>query len=172
MIQCIHYSVNLDKEIKRLRKSCKQGEQAIAKFEDILSDMKKYSCQYKSVTNKRTKKGEQRIKNCIKYDLGGGYRLVTIRVNNHLYIPFLGSHDETDQWFQRHRYDILEPDTSLYRSEKLLSQQDTHNEIHAELTMENDADKQYEEQLQKRIDESLLKSIFHGLFKNNTLPTT
>lgn len=72
MIQYIHLSPTLGKGIKRLRKAGKQGEQAVNSFEEILSDLKNFSCRYKATVCKRTKNGEQRIRNCIKYDLGGG----------------------------------------------------------------------------------------------------
>lgn len=171
MIRHIHFSQTLDKEIKRLQKAGTQGEQAVAKFQNLLADIKTYSCQFEAVASKRTKKGEQRIKNCVKYDLGGGYRLVTVRVNDHLFVPFLGSHDETDQWFQRHRYDNFQPDVSLYREEKVTPLKAGCIESFNEPDVEERADDEYEEQLRGKIDEPLLKSVFQGLFRNNYPPT-
>jgi hypothetical protein len=172
MIQYIHLSQTLGKGIKRLRKTGKQGEQAVNSFEEILSDLKNFSCRYKATVCKRTKNGEQRIRNCIKYDLGGGYRLVTVRVNDHLYIPFLGSHDETDQWFHRHRNDIFKPDASLYYTEELIPLKKSCDVSSLERRVKENSDDQYEEQLQAKIDEPLLKSVFRGLFRNCSSPTT
>lgn len=47
-----------------------------------------------------TKYGENRIKNCRKYDLGCGYRLITLQRGKTVFIPFLGSHDECQRWLE------------------------------------------------------------------------
>jgi hypothetical protein len=47
---------------------------------------------------KRTNHGETRIKNCVKYDLPGYCRLITIQENGVCSIEFLGDHDECDRW--------------------------------------------------------------------------
>ena len=47
-----------------------------------------------------TKYGEKRIKNCHKYDLGCGHRLITLQRGETVFILFLGSHDECQRWLQ------------------------------------------------------------------------
>lgn len=47
-----------------------------------------------------TKYGEKRTKNCRKYDLGCGYRLITMKRGETVFIPFLGSHDECQRWLE------------------------------------------------------------------------
>lgn len=55
-------------------------------------------------SNKITHKGESRIKSCVKYELGSGaFRLVTVHSNHCIYILYVGSHDDADQWIERHR---------------------------------------------------------------------
>lgn len=46
----------------------------------------------------RTQHGEKRIRKCVKYDLGWGFRLITLLRNDILYICYLGTHDECDRW--------------------------------------------------------------------------
>lgn len=46
----------------------------------------------------RTTHGEKRIRKCIKYDLGWGFRLITVLRNDVLYICYLGPHDQCDRW--------------------------------------------------------------------------
>lgn len=54
--------------------------------------------------NKVTHNGEKRIKSCVKYELGSGaFRLVTVHSNHCIYILYVGSHDDTDHWIERHR---------------------------------------------------------------------
>jgi hypothetical protein len=52
-------------------------------------------------TYKTTKHGETRIKNCVKYELGDGYRLITVQSNRIIWLLFCGSHDECDKWLDK-----------------------------------------------------------------------
>lgn len=170
MLRYIHYSESLPKLLRGLRKTGKKAEFAASKCETILNDIMQYGCQHETVFSKRTRHGEARIKNCIKYDLGGGYRLVTIRVDRHLFICFVGGHDETNQWIEHHRYDILTPGNPLYRCEERVAQSDTGETDFCERGNLNDIEDQYEDELISRLDEAQLKSIFQGLFTGSALP--
>ncbi len=46
----------------------------------------------------RTQHGEKRIRKCVKYDLGWGFRMITLLRKDILYICYLGPHDECDRW--------------------------------------------------------------------------
>lgn len=170
MLRYIHYSELLPKLLRGLRKTGKKAEMAASKCETILSDIRQYGCQYETVFSKRTRHGEARIKNCIKYDLGGGYRLVTIRIDSHLFICFVGGHDETNLWIEHHRYDILTPGDPLYRCEERVVQSDTGATDSYERVDSDDIEDQYEDELRARLDEMQLKSIFQGLFANSAAP--
>jgi len=50
-----------------------------------------------------TKYGEHRIIKCIKYDLGCGYRLITIRRGDQVFVSYIGTHDECDRWIENNR---------------------------------------------------------------------
>ena len=171
MIRYIHCSWSLEKQLGGLRKAGKKAELAAGKCETILREIRQNGCQCATVLCQRTRNGELRIKNCVKYDLGGGYRLVTIRVDCHLFIPFVGSHDDTDQWIEHHRYDTFVPRKLLYRCEERVAQSDIAGISHSEPPMVDDLDDEYEEQLIARLDEGQLKSIFQGLFMNSPLAT-
>jgi superfamily I DNA/RNA helicase len=49
-----------------------------------------------------THHGESRIPHCVKYDLGNGYRLVTVEHEGQRHLLFVGTHDETDRWVDNH----------------------------------------------------------------------
>ncbi len=51
----------------------------------------------------RTNHGENRIKNCEKYDLRGACRLITVRDNGVILFCFIGTHDSCDNWLQKNR---------------------------------------------------------------------
>lgn len=171
MVRYIHYSWSLPKQLEGLRKAGKKAELAAGKCETILNDISKYGCQRETVLCQRTRKGELRIKNCVKYDLGGGYRLVTIRVDCHLFITFVGSHDDTDQWIEHHRYDTFVPRKLLYRCEERVAQSDIVEISDSEPQMIDDMNDEYEDQLSARLDEAQLKSVFQGLFAISPLAT-
>lgn len=52
---------------------------------------------------KLTRHGDARIKNCLKYDLGKGFRLVCVKDGRNFYVLFVGSHDRCDTWMDKHR---------------------------------------------------------------------
>jgi hypothetical protein len=50
-----------------------------------------------------TNHGETRIANAVKYDLGDGWRLVTAQNGKACTFIFVGDHDDTDKWLDRHK---------------------------------------------------------------------
>lgn len=56
-----------------------------------------------AVLHKLTCNGEARLEKGVKFDLGGGYRLISARHGEALLVLFAGSHDDCDRWLERHR---------------------------------------------------------------------
>ena len=52
---------------------------------------------------KVTNWGESRIDNCVKYDLQGRARLVTVQKNNWVVLVYVGDHDDCDKWLDKNR---------------------------------------------------------------------
>lgn len=131
----------------------------------LFEDLKEYGPNHEKVKGKRTKKGENRLKSCVKYDLGGGYRLVTVMNGDDLFITFFGSHDETDTWFDRHKADDFTRDNPVYSCEqfKFLVRDESSEDCIGD-QVEVDA---YEAELEARLDENMLLSIFKGLQGQN-----
>ena len=50
-----------------------------------------------------TKHGESRIKNCVKYDLLGGCRLITVVESGYCYFLYAGSHGDCHKWLNNNR---------------------------------------------------------------------
>jgi hypothetical protein len=91
--------------LTEIRKTRAVGELAARKAEKIVDKLINGLRRGNAFDNfgQLTKHGELRVKNCRKYDLGGGYRLVTVRRNNLLHITYIGTHDECHRWLERHR---------------------------------------------------------------------
>lgn len=149
----------------KLMSSSKISEQAALRCLQLLEDIRKCGVHNERVLIKRTRKGEHRIKNCVKYDMGGGFRLVTVMNGDDLFVLFLGSHDETDQWFDSHKADDLVVEKSVYRSERVSLEENDENELLSDDPGLFEADA-YELQLEAKLDETILLSIFQGLNRN------
>jgi hypothetical protein len=50
-----------------------------------------------------TNHGESRIPNCVKYDIGDGWRLVTQQTNHTCFFLFVGDHGDVDRWLDGHQ---------------------------------------------------------------------
>jgi len=50
-----------------------------------------------------TNHGETRIEKCVKYDLSGRSRLITVQDNKIVFLLFFGNHEDSDKWLDRHK---------------------------------------------------------------------
>ena len=168
MIKYLYLANSLKKRIENIRRAGKKGRIAADNCDHILELMRKPDTAIPELQNKRTKRGEGRIGNCIKYNLGNGYRLVTVLSGERLFIPFIGTHDETDVWLERNRNSTFSGESGLFSCEVLTSSSDgftTSNSVKPsdQESVERD---HYEEAISARIDEATLKYIFRGLYQN------
>lgn len=51
----------------------------------------------------QTNSGESRIENCVKYDLSGYCRLVTVHEKNKIILLFVGNHEEEEKWLKKNK---------------------------------------------------------------------
>jgi superfamily I DNA/RNA helicase len=62
-----------------------------------------------------TNHGESRIKHCVKYDLPGACRLVTVQNEGVIYVLFVGDHAAVDRWLEKHEGLTLSCDPTTMR---------------------------------------------------------
>lgn len=62
-----------------------------------------------------TNHGESRIKHCVKYDLPGACRLVTVHNEGVIYVLYVGDHESVDRWLDRHEGLTLSCERSTMR---------------------------------------------------------
>ncbi|MFT5701003.1 MAG: hypothetical protein ACI8ZB_003889 [Desulforhopalus sp.] len=170
MVFYLYVSRLLERQLEKTSGYNTKSELAALKCRQLLSDMREYGPQHEKVLIKRTRKGEQRINNCVKYDMGAGYRLTTVMNNNNLFVTFLGSHDETDQWFTRHKGNDFISENPNYTCEliRICDHEDGVKVGAAAERIEQDA---YEAELEAKLDETILLSIFQGLNRNKQIAT-
>jgi hypothetical protein len=160
----IHRYSKFLKALETLRRSDRRGLRSAKRAEALIKELASGDLSSLSGVEKRTKHGERRINNCIKYDLGGGYRLVTIKYKGYLIVTFLGSHDHCDRWIENNRRFETDIQTECTEAGSFF-------EISESLGVQNfDEDpcgeEDYDDILMEKIDEEILKSIFRGLYRD------
>ncbi|MBE0582160.1 MAG: hypothetical protein IH612_00200 [Desulfofustis sp.] len=166
MFRSIHLARTIERQLLDLRRSGKKGELAADQCQRILAELKENGGETAGIFLKRTKNGEYRMQNCIKYDLGGGYRLITVRHEGRLYVPFLGAHDDADSWLERRRREDFEPNEANYRSEPIEAGVSSGEDLCGHPSPNIEEPDLYEEHLRDRIDETTLREVFRGLCRN------
>ncbi len=97
----IYVSKKVDNCIETLVKSGKAGTALANKAKCIIDSLASGEVQHHmDAIGRFTKYGEKRIRNCRKYDLGCGYRLITLQRGESVFIPFLGTHDNCQRWLE------------------------------------------------------------------------
>lgn len=167
MISTLHIATSIERQLENLQKAGKKGALAAHQYNQIISQLEKGNVSSLPLKNKRTKNGELRLQNCIKYDLGCGYRLITIKRGSDLYIPLLGNHDEVDLWLEKNRalpleWKVLQCHSGTDQKDTCRVQSTVQHQIPA-IAENIDI---YEKQLLEKVSESNLQEIFCGLFTN------
>ncbi len=102
MIEHIHLDPKLEKKLAALRKGSRRESLVADRVEAIIAEAERGQLPSSNVWN-FTRNGEGRIKGCRKVDLGGGYRLITLKQGKDLYLLFVGTHDECGRWVENNR---------------------------------------------------------------------
>lgn len=102
MLRTIYLDAKLDKQLQALSRAGKKAALAAEQAHDILRKLQAGGFSH-VVAGAITKHGELRIKGCIKYDLGSGYRLVTLKQAMDLLVLYVGSHDDCHRWIENNR---------------------------------------------------------------------
>jgi len=97
----LHVSTKVERRIESLRYSGKAGSTLARKASDIIERLASGAHRHHmDAIRSYTRYGEKRIRNCRKYDLGCGYRLITLQRDWKVFVPFLGTHDECQRWLE------------------------------------------------------------------------
>ena len=148
-----------DRQLKALRRTDKKGFSAAQRAEQLISDIASGEINEQHLFAKQTKNGELRL-NCRKYDLGSGYRLISLREDAGLCFVFIGTHDDCDRWLEKRRRESLLLEATQLRRVTARLPMEPESDLSAELL---DAEEEYERYLASRLDEETLRSVFCGL---------
>ncbi len=85
--------------LRRLRQSGGARQKAADRVMQIMGGMEGDFDDLCKLTNH----GESRIAHCIKYDLPGACRLVTVQHDGVIWLLYVGDHEDADRWLENHR---------------------------------------------------------------------
>ncbi len=162
MITTLYLDAKLDKQLLSLSRSDKKAALAAERAHKIVAKLQAGS---PSLTDAgpTTKHGELRIKGCIKYNLGSGYRLVTLKQGRDLYLLYAGSHDDCHRWIENNRG--LPIADIRHRSRRVLIDKSLAQEQCGDTEKET-MDWKETDNVSQGLDDRQLRSIFTGLIRS------
>lgn len=166
MIRYVHISPKFEKMLNALKTSEKMAVSAAKKADEIISNIIENGDSPLSDLGKFTRHGESRIKNCIKYDIGKGYRMVCVKDEDRLYLLFVGTHDDCSAWVENNRNFIPDPNRKNTITHLVKQNNQTDEQTDPFL---NEPD--YEDLLLEKITDKDLKAVFSGLLNTTTCPS-
>jgi hypothetical protein len=165
----IYRDPRFEEALESLKTEGGKGLFAVKKVEEIVNKLLIHKS-YLHHAGRLTKRGEHRIRYCRKYDLCGGYRLITIQNENYLILAYIGNHDDCDRWLENNkglRYDILEMESEIIEEKDLLSTSTVSEALLLKDYLEEKAFVQkYEKTLEDKINNSSIQRVISSWFKS------
>lgn len=149
-----------ERQIKSLRRSDKRGAAALVRAEELMSAIASGQRSNEEIVTKQTKHGELRLKNCKKYDLGSGYRLISLREGDSLYFAYIGTHDACNRWLNKRRTTGMRLNLERIKPIRYEIAPVEEQGLPAELLQ---ADAEYEAYIASKLDNATIRHLFRGL---------
>ncbi|MFH0997128.1 MAG: hypothetical protein V1844_16780 [Pseudomonadota bacterium] len=157
MIQSVYRDPRFDKHLEIIGKAGKKGAIAAKEADEIINRV----IQGRDSTDEigvMTKSGEHRIEKCTKYDLGCGYRLITVLDGECLFVLYIGTHDDCNLWLEKNKF--LQPRADKPRGRVFMVQKPVADKLSGKQPEVITED----ESFLQPIEERYLRKIFSGLF--------
>ncbi len=100
MAAIIYDPVQFYKKLERMEKAKNKSSIAARQAREIIQKLANKSYLDPEVRIKLSRDGEARIKNCAKFQLVDGHRMVAVKQDEWFIFLFLGTHDEADTWIK------------------------------------------------------------------------
>lgn len=156
----LYIEARVEKQLERMRRSDRKGQ--LAADEALLLMRMLRDGEAETATAMPTKYGELRLENCVKYDLGAGRRLVTLKHGSGLFVIYAGNHDNCDRWLQRNRGYTPDPEKGRFADpDTLLPEPDMAKDRAAFSPVESEEEEA--DCLEDEINDELLRQVFCGL---------
>lgn len=164
-LQYVYRDAKLTKQLKALSRGGANAAQAVGHAMTIINEFVAGNIRNPKLMGRLTRYGDARIKNCIKFDLVRGYRLVAVLMDEGIAFLFVGSHDECDHWLRNNAG--LEPILDKQRNTVMETGQATCEPPWVESEHEIIESDDYDKSVLAKITQQDLRKIFCGLVKNS-----
>ena len=101
MLRLVHRDSRFDKQMESLQRAGKKAALAAKEADKII--VRLINGATPDQVGVWTTQRDDRIDHCIKYNLGSGYRLITSRHEDHLFVLYIGTHDECHRWLKNNK---------------------------------------------------------------------
>ncbi|CAK8718102.1 Type II toxin-antitoxin system RelE/ParE family toxin [Candidatus Electrothrix laxa] len=157
----IHQTRNLVKQFETMRKGGKKERDILLRAETIMTRLQQNPLDEKAEC-RRTYNGEFRLKDCRKYSLSCGFRLIGLKRESRLIFTFIGSHDDCQRWIENNRscLDEIESVSLSLASVGFVNGLEMEDISSSRRSDEDEDEDEYEVQLMEQVDEHLLREVF------------
>lgn len=163
----VYQDTNLTKQFKSLLMGGSNAAPAARHAQAIIDQFINGGIRNLKNTGRCTRYGDARIKNCVKFDLVRGYRLVGMLLDQGIAFLYVGSHDECDHWLKHNA--LIEPNLDKKRNKVTEIRKTAPEEMGAVDESEFDSfEPDYDDLMLRDLTEKDLRSIFCGLTRNKT----
>ncbi|MGC8491737.1 MAG: hypothetical protein ACP5SH_08365 [Syntrophobacteraceae bacterium] len=158
----VYQDAKLSKQMKALLRGGANGAAAAKHAQSIIEQLMNEGARAPKLMGRLTKYGEARIKNCVKFDLVRGYRLIGVLLDGGITFLYVGSHDECDHWIRNNAG--LEPILDKKRNTVVELRETDPGQTPSESDPEEEApEPDYDKLLLRNLTEQDLAKIFSGL---------
>jgi hypothetical protein len=162
MIRYVHQSPKFVKHLAALGNGGKQTAIIAQKAESILRLLLNQGYILPDQLGATNRYMDRRIRNCTKYDLGGGYRLITVKESEHLFILYIGPHDDCCRWIANNKELVLRFVKNRCTTYAITDTETRHKNTFSVSAYRQDDP---EEDLPKGLEDKELRQIFCGITK-------
>ena len=149
----IHQTRSFKKQLRALYRAGKKERDIAQRAERLIGQLQLDPLDERAAS-RRTYHGEFRLRDCRKYNLSCGFRLVSLKRDKRLIFTSIGSHDACQQWIENNREYQEEIESFLIPMQQVAE---------ADVAQPEEALDEYEEQLLMQANDQLLREIFSGL---------
>ena len=161
MKRFVQYAPRFDTCLKILDRAGGKAVLASERARTIISKLIEEGEQSPFDIGRLTGHGEGRVHNCLKYNLGNGYRLICLLKGNVCTLAYAGSHDDCDRWIRRQHSMVAR--RKLHRTATVAERRvSPHSSKEQSIEEERD---DYEASLAERLQETDIMRIFNCLCK-------
>ncbi|MEW6220692.1 MAG: hypothetical protein AB1634_14340 [Thermodesulfobacteriota bacterium] len=150
-LRLVSWDARFEKSLNDLQRAGGNSAIAARNAESIIRQLQTAGRDRQELLRRSTKHGESRLKGCLKFNLGNGYRLISLLAGGELRLLFAGSHDDCDLWLEKNRgLELTGGDTRI-------------QVVFPELAVAPVRPRLGEEEPARPIDDQTLRQVFRGL---------